>query len=162
MKISYSGLTVIKDNRKFCNGNFLKLNEDKIPLMRITTRQQQQANPEETVILDDVDENGEHVRPKETQRVLGVCLETSEKAILPMIRKKLGALWLVSKFLPRKATLKLANGLIIGRLCYGIQVWGTCTAKWVKRVQIVQNSAACYVLKRPRSMQIRILLVECK
>ena len=104
----------------------------------MTTRQQKQVNPEENVILEDVDENGEQVKPKAHQRILGITfsqglnweahLETAPKAVLPSVRKKIGALWLALKYLPKESRLKLANVLILGRLCYGIVVWGICAA----------------------------------
>ena len=63
---------VVKDNRVFCDGNGLKLNEGNKSLLRVTTRQQKQVNPEENVIMEDVDENGEYVKPNAHQRILGI------------------------------------------------------------------------------------------
>ena len=140
-------------------------------LLRVTTRQQKQVNPEENVILEDVDENGEHIKPKVHQRILGITfsqglnweahLETAPKAMLLSVRKKIGALWLASKYLPKESGLKLANVQILGRLCYEIVVWGTCAAMWVNWVQVVQNRAAQYVTRKPRSTLIRTLMAEC-
>ena len=64
----------IKDNRTYCSGNYLKLNEEKMSLLRVTTSQEYQKNPAEAVILEDIDEYGEHVKPKEYQSILGVTL----------------------------------------------------------------------------------------
>ena len=63
---------LIKDNRVFCDRNGLKLNEGKTLLLRVTTRQQKQMNPDEKVTLVDLEENGENVRPKAHQRILGI------------------------------------------------------------------------------------------
>ena len=110
---------LIKDNRVLCDGSGLKLNEGKTLLLRVTTRQQKQVNPNENIILEDLDENGENVRPKAYQRILGITfsqglnweahLKTVHKAILPSVRKKIGALWIDSKFLLKESRLKLAN-----------------------------------------------------
>ena len=43
---------LVKDNREYCDGNGLKLNEGKTLLLRVTTRQQKQVNPDENVILE--------------------------------------------------------------------------------------------------------------
>ena len=56
----------------YCNKNKLVINEDKTMLCRITSRQQHQANPPEQVILDQLDEDGNNIRPKEVVRILGV------------------------------------------------------------------------------------------
>ena len=56
----------------FCNANFLKINDDKTVLMRITIRQQHQVKPAETVVLDIVDQNCDWVQPKDMQSLLGM------------------------------------------------------------------------------------------
>ena len=55
----------------YCNKNKLVINEDKTLLCRITSCQQHQANPLEQVILDQLDEDGNNIRPKEVVRILG-------------------------------------------------------------------------------------------
>ena len=51
-------------------------------------------------------------------------LELGEKSLLPILRSKIGALKLLSRNIPYKGRLYLANGLIISHLVYLIPVWG--------------------------------------
>ena len=79
------------------------------------------------------DENREWIRQNVTQRLLephlkrdlkgGDHLLYRENAVIPNIKKKVGALWLVSKNLQKESRLRLANGEIMSRVLYLIQVW---------------------------------------
>ena len=76
----------------------------------------------------------EHVTDSVYCRILGgnikndlsweAHLETGRKAILPAIRRQLGALSKLQGVMSRKARLQLANGLVISRLAYIISLWG--------------------------------------
>ena len=111
------------------------------------------------------------MRPKQEVRILGANirnnltwgshLKTGEKAVIPAIQKKMGALWLVSKYLPKAARLRLANGIIMSRIVYLIQLWGTCKECWLREMQKVQNKAARYVTRLPRHTKVSVLLQEC-
>ena len=52
---------VIEMWQQFCNSNNLCMNDNKTAMMRITTRQQHQVNPPETVILDILDREGKRI-----------------------------------------------------------------------------------------------------
>ena len=66
----------------------------------------------------------------------GAHLETGERALLPELRRKLGGLNHLSHHLPRKSRLILANGVIISRISYLIQIWGGCHEKYIKKSAI--------------------------
>jgi len=94
---------ILKSWIDFCDSNWFKINNGKTsPVLRLTSRQQHQANLEEDVILDVLDDEGEQVRPGQVQRLLrvnitenlmwGNCLLTGEKAVILNIHRKLGAL----------------------------------------------------------------------
>ena len=56
----------------------------------------------------------------------------------------------------------LANGLIVSKIIYMIQVWGGTNKTQLKKVQKILNSAARYVImggKRWRSLK---LMKECR
>ena len=140
--------------------------------MRLTTRQRHQINDTERVILNELDEFGKNIAPRPEHRILGINikrdltwgnnLKFGEKGIIPTLRKKLGTLWLVSKYLDTKARLKLANGLIMSKIIYMIQVWGSIRPSWVKEIQRLQNRAARFVLRKNRYEKISSLLDGCK
>ena len=82
--------------------------------------------------LSTMNEEGKEklICPDKQIRLLGINLEqnlswnahilTGRKAILPATRKQLGALKSISKEIPQKSRLQLANSLIMSRISYGI------------------------------------------
>ena len=62
----------------------------------------------------------------------------------------MGALKYVAKYASIKSKKKLADGCIMSRLVYGIQVWGLNINKTpLKKIQRVQNLTMCWVLSKP-------------
>ena len=56
---------------------------------------------------------------------------------------------------------KLADGCVMSRLTYGIQIWGLSINKHLwKKIQRVQNLVMCWVLSRPFWTKITGLLDE--
>ena len=100
---------VIETWQNFCNSNYLCMNDNKTAMMRLAPRQQHQVNPPETVILDILDSNGERIKPKIEHKLLGTNIKRDltwgnqlcfkEKAMIPDLRKKIGTLKMVSKYL---------------------------------------------------------------
>ena len=72
-------------------------------------------------------------------------LFTEEKALVPRLRKHLGALKLLSRELPQKSKLLLSNGLIVSKICYLIQVWGSTHKSDIRKVQTILNQTARFV-----------------
>ena len=114
--------------------NGLMLNADKMELLRTTTSQQLVANGRERLILKTKNKKGENIRPWSWTKILGMCFdanltfkshfEVGEHAMIPKLKKKLGAL----KFLGRKMMLKqgkkMADGVLMSGILYWIKVWG--------------------------------------
>ena len=71
---------------------------------------------------------------------------SGEKALLGSVNKKLGALKLIGRKLTKESRLRLANGLIISRFCYLIQIWGNTSPELIRKLQCAQNRAARFVL----------------
>ena len=119
-----------------------------------------------------MDEHGNNIMPRTDHKLLGIrvkkdltwglYLKSGKKALIPDLSKKLGSLWLVSKYLDTKARLKLANGIIISKIIYMINIWGAARPSWINYIQRIQNKAARYVLKANRYMKISKLLEKCK
>ena len=84
-----------------------------------------------------------------------------EKAVLPGLKRKIGALYLVSKYLNKESKLRLANGIVMSRIIYCCQIWGTAKKTWIRRMQVVQNLAARYVTGLPKHTRLRKILEEC-
>ena len=60
-------------------------------------------------------------------------LTAGEGAILPKLRKQIGALSLLSNQLPEFSRLLLANGLLMSKVSYLIQVWGSAPKSQLKK-----------------------------
>ena len=72
-------------------------------------------------------------------------LETGDKSVLPILRKQLGALYLLVKQLPKSSRQLLANGLFMSKLTYLVQLWGFAPKSVLKKVQVLMNKAARFV-----------------
>ena len=50
----------------------------------------------------------------------------------------------------------------MSRISFRIQIWGCCPTSWVRRVQVVQNNAVRFLLKKPRTLFTQDLLTDCR
>ena len=67
----------------------------------------------------------------------------------------------LSKFIPKSSHLLLANCLIMSRVCYLIQVWGSAPKSQLKNVQIVINRAARFVTGLHKRTSTLTLMNAC-
>ena len=162
--------------KAYLNANGLKINEGKTSLTEFMTKQKRgrlQGIPPELMIQELVKDKIEDklITDTPTCRILGSNfrnnlsweghLEKSKKAILPAIRRQLGALYSIQNALSFKARLKLANSLIVGKLGYMICLWGNSTDNQVRKAQIAQNAAARFVTKQKMTTRTTDLLKQC-
>ena len=141
--------TQLKTISEFITSNKLSVNEDKTTINEIMMPQKRTKITGNSPTLTVKDKNGADklLQVGKFTRILGANisnnltwshhLETGDEAILPKIRKQIGALNLLSKTIPRSSRLLLANGLIMSRVCYLSQVWGMAPKTLLKKVQIV-------------------------
>lgn len=57
------------------------------------------------------------------------CLETGEKALIPQLKIRMGALKFLGKWMSTKQRKKLAEALIMSKILYGIHVSGNMVSK---------------------------------
>ena len=88
-------------------------------------------------------------------------LSTGPKAILPAIRRKLGALKLMGKQLPRDTRKLLADGLITSKFIYMITQWGGASQNLITAAQRLQNQVARWINNSGKRTRIAKLLLEC-
>ena len=72
-------------------------------------------------------------------------LELGEKPVLPGVRAQIGILKHISKFMPKKTRLLLANGLIISKILYLIPMWGGLPVTETRKIQVLLNKTARFV-----------------
>ena len=141
----------------FLNSNSLTVNRGNTTITECMTRQKRMRLTAAQPSLVTTDENGERkvITQTKENRLLGINLHenltwnshlsTGEKSIIPAVRKKLGALKFMSKTVPQKGRLLLANGMLISKIIYLIPVWGGAETKYLKQLQVLLNKAARYV-----------------
>ena len=104
--------------QNFLAANNLKLNIGKTQLLRSASRQQHVGNGGENILLNAVDELGNRIKPMDTAKILGITfnktlswnnhIEISKDALVPKLKKKLGALKFTSRNASYGAKIKLA------------------------------------------------------
>ena len=87
--------------------------------------------------------------------------EKGGEAVINKCKRKLGALKHVARDCSIEFRKKLADGCVMSRLTYGIQIWVLSINKTpMKKIQGVQNLVMCWVLSRPFWTKITELLDE--
>ena len=167
-------ISVIIDRvKQFLAANSLSLNIGKTEIVEIMVRQKRVKltglPPQLTVIKPD----GilKVITAKEHCRLLGAninrdgtwChqLELGEKPLLKSLRSTLGVLTHISRNLPIKSRLILANGLFISKLLYLLPMWGGLMNRDCRKIQRLLNKCARMVLGRNRKTRTRKLMQEC-
>ena len=108
------------------------------------------------------------ITDKGTSRILGINLqanmtwtahlETGDKALLPGIRRQLGALRQLGNKLPLRCRKQLAEGLILSRFLYLIPVWGATTDSSIRRAQRLLNQVARWASGKSKRTRVRKLM----
>ena len=159
--------------KSFLNSNNLSLNMSKTKLIEIMIKQKRTHAAGSPPSLLTIGQDGQQkvIGAEKNLRILGgnfqdnlswqAHLMTGDKAILPVIRQKLGALRYMGKHLPRASRMTLATGMIVSRINYIIQVWGGTERKYLKKVQVFLNDAARFVTGLPRRTSTAHLMTAC-
>ena len=84
-----------------------------------------------------------------------------ERAVIPALRRKLGALKHIAAQLPRKLRQTLANGLILSKINYLPQVWGGAHNKYIKKMQVILNKTARFVCNANIRTSTKSLMEQC-
>ena len=120
--------------------------------------------------LDVIGENGEAVEVRDAQytQILGANLqnnlvwnahmETGKKSLLPQCRKLLGHLRHNSDLIPRKCRRNICNGLLLSKLSYLMPLWGSSVDIYIRRAQIILNTAARWITGLGHGTRIRSLM----
>ena len=160
----------------FLNSAGLEVNQGKTSLTEYMARQKRwRVNGDPPELKVEILENNKitekTIKNKEYCRTLGgnikndlswdMHLSSGKNALLPAIRRQLGALNSLKFVLSKKAKLQLVNGFIISKINYIICLWGNTTPNQRKKVQICLNSAARFVLDAKRTEKQSNLMKNC-
>ena len=143
----------------FLNSNRLTVNRTKTVLQEFMICQKRCKIRGQTPYLDIPTDSGEikKVEVKKQNVFLGVNLsdnlkwsahvDTGDDSMLSNLRKKLGGLKYMSRYIPEKSKKLLANGLILSKILYLLPIYGALGKKYTKKIQVLINDTARFVLK---------------
>ena len=115
---------------------------------------------------------GQHViKPSKTERLLGCQVSEDlkwkehillgEQSVVKQLTSRVNGLCLISNQATFQTRLMVANGIIMSKLCYLIQLWGGCEDYLTHSLQVLQNRAARVVTRQGCFTPISKLLRDC-
>ena len=163
----------IRKLKTYLDSNSLSINLGKTEIIEVMVRQKRAriGGTPPQLAVQTPEGNLKVILAKKSCRLLGGNLnmdgnwnhqmEKGLKPLLPNLRSAIGSLSHISQHLPRACRLLLANGLILSRILYLIQMWGGLTKKHSKTIQTLMNKTARIVTGLPRATRSRKLMEEC-
>ena len=163
----------MEKNKKYMDANELSMNMGKTEIVQCMVRQKRTriggAPPQITV--QKPDGTLKQITAAISCRLLGTNinqditwkhhLEQGERALLPALRSQIGMLTHIGQNIPMRSKLLLANGLIVSKVTYLIQMWGGLNLRDTKKIQVLLNKCARVITGAPRKMRTRDLMVKC-
>ena len=148
--------------------NKLVLNSDKTHLLVMASKAQHRVHGNYGVELDT---GNEIIQPQDHERLLGCeisCdltwkehLQDNECSLQRQITSRINALKKISFSASFKTRKIIANGVVLSRIIYAIQLWGGTNDYLLKMLQVLQNRAARFVTKDDIFTSQRKLLLQC-
>ena len=175
---SYSGHDPVKINEdikhsynlvsEYMAANKLILNSEKTHLMVMASRAQHRIHGNYGVELDT---GKEMIQPEEHDRLLGCeikCdftwkehLQDNQLSLVRQLTSRINALKKISFAASFQTRKMVANGVLISRIIYAIQLWGGTSNYLLDMLQVLQNRAARLVTRRNIYTSEHQLLLEC-
>ena len=158
---------------EFLTNNELIINQAKTTILESMTKQKRnkQTLPQPQLHITKPTGEIKTISPLENIRILGVNisqnllynnqLEGGDSSLLPEIRRRLGSLKFISRKIPTKSRLNLANGIIMSRIVYGIPLWGGTLPRNIRKIQTAMNRTARWISNLPRKTKTVELMQSC-
>ena len=151
---------------EYMAGNKLVINGDKTHLVVMGTKHTA-AHRDEVKL-----EAGPHtILPSTTEKLLGGRISQDlkwnqhilegDQSLVKQITSRINGLCMLSTRSSFQTRLMVANGIVISKLCYLIQLWGGCDDYLLKPLQVLQNRAARAVTGWGWFTSKRKLLKKC-
>ena len=145
--LSYELTEQYKKISQYMVANKLVINDDKTQLVVIGSRKVSELR--NNVRL----QAGNHIiQPSPTAKLLGGTISQdakwkqhilgSEQSLVRQLTSRINGLCLISSRATFSTRLMVANGIVISKLCYLIQLWGGCEDYLLQSLQVLQNRAA--------------------
>ena len=148
--------------------NKLVLNSDKTHLIVMATQHQHRVYGDFGITLDT---GTQEIVPTFCEKILGGYISNNykwnehimgnEKSIFRTLISRINALRKIRQIAPFKTRKMIANGIVMSRLTYLIQVWGGCPKYLLDLLQTLQNKAARVVCNEGIYTPVQKLLENC-
>lgn len=137
--------------RRFFTANFLALNPGKTKVMHFCTQRHSTVNSNDAVIkLDDV-----NIETVTTFKYLGLMLDSHltwnshVEYVASKIKSIVGILYRAKHIIPRDVRQLIYLSMFQPHLHYMVELWGSVSMLYLKRIQVIQNQAIRNVLSLP-------------
>ena len=115
---------------------------------------------------------GEHtIKPSKQEKLLGCIVSDNLKwknhilqhnqSIVRQLTSRINGLSMITSKADFNTKLMAANGLVISKICYLIQLWGGCESYLLNTIQVQMNKAARLVTGLSRFTSTRKLMERC-
>ena len=163
---------IINRLTSFLNSNKLTINKTKTTLQEMMVVQKKCKITGEPPHLDVLTDKGDIKRVKAVKQNIflganmqenlkwNAHIETGTDSMLSNLRKKLGSLKFMSKHLPPKTKLILANGLIISKILYLLPIYGGAYKKYMNKIQTIMNKTVRFVKNKGKRTKMRELMTS--
>ena len=162
IKVKYSEIA------DYMAANKLVLNSDKTHLLVMASDRKHHLHGNYGITLDT---GQEIIQPQDSERLLGCQISSNftwndhlrngEASIAKQITSRVNALRKISHSATFETRKMIANGIVISRLIYVIQLWGGTKDYLLQMLQVLQNKAARFVTKCDVFTSQKKLLLQC-
>ena len=147
--------------------NKLKINDDKTHLLVLGTKKMDEKRRRVSM------QAGNHTIVSSNQeRLLGCMVSTNlkwrnhildgEQSMVKQLNSRVNALSMISTKGDFSTRLMTANGIIVSKICYLIQLWGGCEGYLIHTLQVLLNKAARLVTRSIGFTSTRKLMAACR
>ena len=160
--------TKYRDIANYMSSNKLVLNSDKTHLLVMTSALQHRKNSDFGITLDT---GTEEIKPVHHEKLLGGFvsndfkwnehIRNNDKSIFRTLVSRVNALSKITRISSFKTRKMLANGIVMSRLIYLIQLWGGATEYLIDFLQVIQNRAARLVTQKGWYTPVKTHLTHC-
>ena len=151
---------------EYMAANKLVINGDKTHLVVMATKKFDQCRAEVQL------QAGQHIiLPSSSEKLLGcnisqdmkwkVHISGSDQSMYRHLTSRINGLCMISSRACFSTRLMVANGIVMSKLCYLIQLWGGCEGYLLHGLQVIQNRAARAVTRCSWWTPTRRLLAAC-
>ena len=153
---------------EYMASNRLVLNTDKTHLLVMTSKKKHQRHGDYGIFLDT---GSEIISPQDHEKLLGCIISSdftwndhlvnNESSLQRQLTSRINALRKISHSASFETRKMIANGIVMSRIIYVMQVWGGTKDYLIKTLQILQNKAARFVTKLDIYTSQKKLLLQC-